>query len=447
MRLVAFLLLLSLSIAGHSQFSEIAGSLGLAIPGAKDGGATFADFNNDGCLDILVNTSNGTQRSRLLVSDCASPPSFTDQTATLAPYLLSHTLERSAVWGDFNNDGYLDFARNRSTHLQVYQNQGPSGNPAWSFGDAAHNPNFEITTLTNGLNCEGLAWVDYNGDGFLDLILENHNYGVDLLLNPGDCSANFIHATPNTNPHGLPTWATDGDYMASGDYNDDGWVDLLVRKRDQNDLWRNDGGTFSNIQNIDDATNGNKGAVLFADFDNDGDMDLFWTAQGTNQIWEQTAPDVFSPTGEPSASSGIALGAGIDACAAADVDNDGDTDLFLSDDSGTSLLFKNTSTLGNMTFVKSNDGININGDAEGATFADYDNDGDLDLYVNVSNQNNQLWHNESSNLNYLFVSPELDLGGGFTRVDHGATAVLKSADGTTILGGIRDARGSYGHGT
>lgn len=166
MRLVAFLLLLSLSIAGHSQFSEIAGSLGLAIPGAKDGGATFADFNNDGCLDILVNTSNGTQRSRLLVSDCASPPSFTDQTATLAPYLLSHTLERSAVWGDFNNDGYLDFARNRSTHLQVYQNQEPSGNPAWSFGDAAHNPNFEITTLTNGLNCERLAWVDYNGDGF-----------------------------------------------------------------------------------------------------------------------------------------------------------------------------------------------------------------------------------------------------------------------------------------
>lgn len=447
MRLFTLSLLLCLSTQAFSQFVDVAPTVGLAIPGAKDGGATFADFNQDGCLDILINTSSGAQRSRLLVSDCASPPNYTDQTASLAPHLFNNTLERSAVWGDFNNDGYVDFARNRSGHLEIYQNQGPNGSPAWSFGNMAHEPNFEITNLANGLNCEGLAWMDYNGDGFLDLVLENHNFGVDLLLNPGDCSANFIHSTPNATPLGLPTSATDGDYMASGDYNDDGWVDLLVRKQNQNDLWRNDGGTFSNIQNIDNAANGNKGAVLFADFDNDGDMDLFWTAQGTNQIWEQTAPNVFSPTGEPSASSGVPLGNGIDACAAADVDNDGDIDLFLSDDSGPSFLFINQSSTLAWDFSQNNGGINIDGDGEGATFADYDNDGDLDLYINVSNKNNQLWENQTDGSDYFFVRPELDLGGGFTRFDHGATAVLRSADGNTILGGIRDSRGSYGHGT
>lgn len=222
----------------------------------------------------------------------ATYPTFTDVTSTHAPHFLAEKLERSAVWGDYNNDGYIDLARNRAYHLEIYLNQGPSGSPAWSFGDASHEPNYEITTLTNGFNCEGLAWVDYNGDGFLDMILENHNYGVDILRNPADCSSNFYHITPNTSPLGLYTSATDGDYKAKMDCNDDG---------------------------------------------------------------------------------------------------------------------------------------------------------DLDLYVNRSG-GNQLWRNGLNDSNYLIVEPLLDLGGGFTRGDHGANAILKSSDGSVIKGGIRDARGSFGHG-
>ncbi|WP_306642267.1 T9SS type A sorting domain-containing protein [Sanyastnella coralliicola] len=443
---IAFAVAMLISLATSAQFSNVAATVGADIAGNKDGGVSIVDFNNDGCLDILVNTSNGTYRTRLLQSDCNYPdPSFTDVTATLAPHLLDGTLERSCVWGDYNNDGYLDFARNRAYHLEVYLNQGPGGDPAWSFGDGDHEPNYEITTLTNGLNCEGLAWLDYEGDGFLDLILENHNYGVDILENPGDCTSNFTHVTPNSSPLGLYTSATDGDYMATADYNDDGWVDLLVRKKDQNDLLRNDGGSFTDIMNIDDADNGNKGAVIFADFDNDGDFDLFWTANGTTQIWEQTSTGSFSSTGEPATSASVTFGTGIDGCAAGDVDNDGDLDLFVADDSGASYLFTNESTPGNFSFTHNNRSIYVNGDAEGCVFADYDADGDMDLYVNRSG-GNQLWRNSTNNSNYLFIEPLLDLGGGFTRVDHGATAVLKSSDGTTIVGGIRDAHTSFGHG-
>ncbi len=429
-------------------FTNVAAAANVDIGGNKDGGVSFADFNNDGCLDLLVNTNDHGRRSRLLQNNCDYPnPTFTDVTASLAPALLDRTCERSAMWGDFNNDGYIDFMRNTSGRLQVFRNRGPSATPPWSFGDAVGNPDYEITGLAGGFNSEGLAWVDYNGDGFLDIMLENHNFGVDILLNPGDCSANFIHITPNSNPLGLYISATDGDYMSASDYNDDGWVDLLCRKRDQNDLLQNNSGTgFIDQGNIDQATNGNKGGVDFADFDNDGKLDIIWTSNGTNQIWLQSGSGTFAASGEPEASSGVSVGNNIDGCATGDIDNDGDIDLFFTDNNGASFLFINNSTPGNLSFTQTNLGIDVNGNGEGCVFTDYDNDGDLDLYVN-RHGNNQLWQNDLNNSNYLFVEPLLDLGGGFTRTDHGTLVTLYRSDGTTLAGGPRDARRSFGHGT
>lgn len=443
------LILATFTIPCLAQFVDVAPTSGVSINGAKDGGTSFVDFNNDGCLDLIVNTSDATNRTRLYQNNCDYPnPTFTDVTASLAPQFLNNTLDRSAIWGDFNNDGYVDFARNVSWKIEVYQNQGPMGSPAWSFGQADHSPNYSTSSLNGGFNTEGLAWVDYNGDGFLDIIVENHNYGIDILRNPADCSANFFHITPNSSPLGLPTWASDGDYMSTSDYNDDGWVDILARKKNQNDLWRNDGGTYSNIQNIDQATNANKGSVLLADFDMDGDFDLFWTSNGVNQIWEQTGVNSgnYVATGEPAASSGITIGNDVNACAAQDIDNDGDTDLVLVNNSGTGKVFINNSSGTAWNFTQNNNGININGNGEGIVFGDYDNDGDQDLYVNKTFGNNQLWENRTDDNNYLIVDPRLWLGGTFSRSDHGATAILYNADGTQIKGGIKDTRSSFGHG-
>lgn len=446
---LAIISFLCLPLISISQFTDVAGSAGINLNGSKDGGVSFADFNNDGCLDLLVNTSDNTHKTRLFMNNCDYPnPTYSDVTSTHAPHLLYNKLDRSAVWADFNNDGYIDFARNTSWRVEVYMNQGPSGDPAWSFGDESHAPDFVATTMNGGLNTEGLAWFDYNGDGFLDLIVENHNYGLDIYRNPADCTANFFQITPNSSPLGLPTWATDGDYMATADYNDDGWVDILARKQNQNDVWRNDGGTFSNIQNIDQATNGNKGAVVWADFDNDGDFDLFWTSNGTNQIWEQTGLNSgnFVATGEPANSTGVTMGTDVDACAAADIDNDGDLDLVIVNNSGAGKVFINNSNTSSWSFTHDNRGVNVNGNGEGIVFGDYDNDGDMDLYVNKRNGNNQLWQNGTNNSNYLKVDPRIWLGAEFTRSDHGATAILYDASGTVIKSGIRDARGSFGHG-
>jgi len=444
------LLSLVLSYDANAQFSNVATITGLNLAGSKDGGMAWADINEDGCPDLIVNTNDNTLKTRIYFSDCNLPnPTFTDVTATHCPACLDNKTERSIIFGDLNHDGHVDFARNTSGLLEIYGNKGPTASPPYSFGDENDDPHITITGLSGGFNSEGIAFADYNQDGWLDLFLENHNFGIDLLQNPADCSMNFFHNTPNSDPKGLPTSATDGDYLATADFNDDGYVDMLARKRNQNDLYKGIGNAFSLIMNIDQADNGNKGGVAFCDFDQDGDFDLFWTDAGTTQIWEQTGlnSENFVPTGEPAASSGVLIGTNIDGCGCADVDNDGDLDLFVGSNSGTSFLFENRSTPGNLSFVRDNKSINVGGNCEGVAFEDYDLDGDMDLYVNKHNAVNQLWRNGENSENYLFVEPLLDLEIGLRRADHGATVILYDETGTQVMTGIRDVRGSYGHGS
>ena len=437
-----------------AQFTEVAGTIGLDQAGRKDGGVSWGDFNGDGCPDLLLNTDDNSHDSRLFMSDCNLPnPSFTDVTATHAAGLLNIRLERSAIWADFNNDGYLDFARNDNPRFELYINKGPSASPPYSFGDASQNPNLVITNIAGGMNTEGFGWADYNEDGWLDLIVENHNYGIDIFQNPADGTANFYHVTPNGSTMGLPTGANTGDYMALADYNNNGTVDILARKQDQFDLWQNNGfgastqftaNTSFNLQ----ANNGNKGGVLFADFDNDGDFDIFWGDAGNNEILLQTAPNVFTATGEPGISAGVDFGGrNVDGVAAADIDNDGDIDLFLADRNGPSYLFlNNTPSGGALNFTRNNLGIDVDEDGEGCAFVDYDQDGDMDLYVNINNDNNQLWRNGANNNNYLKVRALFDLGGGLRRDDVGATVTLLDCFGN-VMGGIRDVNGTRGHGS
>ncbi|MEM7036354.1 MAG: FG-GAP-like repeat-containing protein, partial [Bacteroidota bacterium] len=437
-------------------FTEIATTVNLDVPGNKDGGVSWADFNNDGCPDLILNTNDNVQRSRLFMSDCNLPnPTFTDVTVTHCDGLLAQRMERSVIWADINHDGNLDFARNRSNRFEIYLNKGPTATPPYSFGDFLQNPNFVITNIPNGMNTEGFGWMDYDNDGWLDLIVENHNYGIDIFKNPADGSANFFHVTPNGNTEGLPTGATTGDYMCLTDYNNDGYVDILARKENEMDLWTNSGvpgpTRFApNMSFNQQANNGNKGGVLMADFDNDGDFDIFWSDNGNNpnQIFLQTAPGVFAATGEPAASSGINLGgANIDGCAAADINNDGKVDLFLADGAGNGYLFmNNTPNGGALDFTRNNQGININGNAEGCAFVDFDRDGDTDLYINIRNGPNQLWRNATNDLDYLKVRAVQLVGLTATRDDVGATVVLKDCN-LNVVSGIRDVNGTRGHGS
>ena len=287
--------------------------------------------------------------------------------------------------------------------------------------------------------------------GWLDLILENHNYGIDVYRNPGNGTFSFSYVDPTS--IGLPTSATDGDYGTALDFDDDGDIDIVARKQNQSDFFINSGsGTFSNGVDIDQALNGNKGGVSFADFDNDGDYDMVWTDNGVNQIWINNAGTLTATAGvgdgEPWASAGVAAPlSGIDGCAVGDVDNDGKVDLFLTNDTGTGYLFLNeTVNGGSLSFRQDNLRINLAGNGEGASFADYDNDGDLDLYVVMKSDSNQLWRNSLNDENYLFVEPRIDLGSGLWRSAVGANVIIKDCEGN-VISGIREVPTVAGHGT
>ncbi len=336
------------------DWAEGAEFYNLDIGGTKEGGLTWADFNNDGVLDVLVNTSDGSIDSRLIFAKQQGSLTFEDVTATNAAGLTDNNLARTAVAGDLNNDGYTDFVRNAFSRIEVFYNQGPNSNPAYSFGDVDQDPNVVITTISGGMNVEGMTLIDWNQDGWLDLVFDNDNNGSEVFENDKD--GTFTLQTPGTGASqtGFPASLGDnGDYAATADWDNDGFVDVIFRKDATNangvDLWnfnestgRFDAVASPNIQ----ADGGNKGAVTFCDLDNDADLDFIWTdGQGTaNKIYTNSG-------GTFSLNSTLLTSGSIDECDCADVDNDGDLDIFLGDNSGDSWLYINN---GALSFTQTN---------------------------------------------------------------------------------------------
>ncbi|MDA0196847.1 MAG: VCBS repeat-containing protein [Bacteroidetes bacterium] len=319
-----------------------------------------------------------------------------------------------------------------------------------------------------------MAIFDYNNDGWLDIILENGECGIDVLENMqqnaastintqfgdgnfntvGEATANgfFNHVSVTGNELGLPLTATNGDYMAAGDYNVDGYIDFIVRKpTGTRDLWENDtDGTFSaNTSFPDDAStnsSGNPGGAIFCDFDNDGDLDIYWTDAGTNQVWLQTSASTFTASAKPT----IPGTPNIDGCSCADIDGDGDIDMFLGNSAGNSYIYYNTTTsansVANLSFTRTD--LAVNADAEGVNLVDYDNDGDFDIYVNVNNAGNQLWQNDlcDGGCDFLKILTEDCIDGTtVTRPIVGAIIVLKD-DMDNILTGAQTGSVASGHG-
>lgn len=433
---------LTLTMQSFSQtFTESASSFGLGIVANKDGGLCLGDFNEDGVLDVVVNTTDASIRSVLLFSNGIG--SYTDVTDSHANALNATSKERSAVVGDFNRDGLLDFVVADFNRIEIWLNQGAAATPAYAFGDASQNPNQSIINLTGGINAEGVVTVDYDNDGDLDLIVDNQSFGVDVLANNG--SGVFTQVDNSTT--GLPTAGTFGDFSAAGDYDNDGFVDVLVRRSADLSLYHNNGdGTFTGVTSFTaTANNANKGSAIFADFDNDQDLDILWSDQGTNQIWRNDGVGGWVATGIPTV-SGNPIPNGIDGLSAADVDNDGDLDFYMGNGNGPGFLFINTNPSA-LTFTRDNLGINPNGNTEGLSFVDIDNDGDQDLYINIDSpipNGNQLWINDLNDGNFLLVDAKWD-NGTSTSMANGATAVLLDCDGTAVSG-LKSLGAGEGHG-
>ncbi len=435
-----------------ADFTAVGAATGTAVGGDKDGGIAWGDFNGDGWPDLIVNTATA-DGSRLLFSDGAAPdPEFRDVTATHAPGLAERTLERSVVVGDINNDGHLDLVRNGFVRVEVYLNRGPDADPPFSFGDDDGGPNLDIGTGdVDGLNCEGLGLVDLDDDGWLDVLTDNGDNGFIVLRNPADGTGDLI--IEDVTGTGLDALAFETDFFTLADLDGNGYTDIIARRDRARDIFlRQPGGLDFTLLDVPDLTapGGNKGGILACDFDNDGDLDLYYTDGGVdeggtgarvNEILRQT-PDGFVSTGTPGALPGFL---DVDGADCGDVDNDGDLDLFLSANLADVLFLNEFSETGRVTLVETETGIVGPTNGEAATFGDYDRDGDLDIVVN-QDVAAELWRNDHGGEAALMVRVQMEVAPGVFRDDIGAAVRLFDADGVSA-GPLREVNGAKGHGS
>ena len=245
----------------------------------------------------------------------------------------------------------------------------------------------------------GAAWGDYDNDGNLDIYIANEGPPNVLYRNNGD--GTFTNVARQAGVADI----NDGGGVAFGDYDDDGDLDLCVANLfgAPNVLYRNNGdGTFTDVTafaGVGDSGNGH--GVVFADYDNDLDMDILLINQGeANVLYRNNGDGTFTDISReagivgPGPTRGVAVG---------DLDNDGDLDIYMANTNRANILYSNNGD-GTFSDITLNAGVGDTGGGLGVALGDYDNDNDLDIYVvNWDHQANFLYRNNGNEDNWLQV--------------------------------------------
>lgn len=301
---------------------------------------------------------------------------------------------------------------------------------------------------TTGAGC---GFIDYDNDGWMDIYLVNS--GKCDFYNPNPPLRNALY---RNNRDGTFTDVTEkagvqgGGYgmgVAVGDYDGDGFPDIYVTQYGRSILYHNNGnGTFTDVtEKAGVAAVGWASSAVWFDYDNDGRLDLFVCRfvdfnKEKNKFCGNTAtreryycvPRVYDPMPswlfhnngdgtftDVSKQSGIAqyLGKawGVVAC---DINNDGNMDLFVANDTVGNFLFSNSGT-GKFTDIGTEAGVAYSAEGSarsgmGVDSADYDSDGWMDLFVsNVDREMYSLYHN---NHHQMFDDEAMSNGIGKTTL-------------------------------
>lgn len=361
---------------------------------SKARGSAWRDMNGDGWLDLLAAGESSTHALWLNNRD-GTFKKISEQAGVADPQGGWATL-----WIDYDNDGDGDLLITRdawqgSVINYLYQNNGDG-----TFTDVALDAGIE------GVGDSFCAsWGDYDNDGWVDLYVGNglSRGGApnNLYRNNGDGTFTDCAVYCGVDDGIQPTIG-----VVWGDYDNDGWLDLYVSNYGTgNGLYRNLGnGRFENVALDAGVLRPTKGFVtFFFDYNNDTWMDLFVAC------WSDQMPDVIRSmaSGEPTRTwnrpvlyqnnkdgtftdvtkeAGIARSYGTMSAIYGDINNDGFADIYLGnggppmDRFDPDRLFMNNGdgTFSDITFAAGTGNI---GKGHGTTFADYDKDGDLDIYA------------------------------------------------------------------
>ena len=432
------------------QFEDISFDAGVADVAVNSSGPSFIDYDNDGDIDIYVNTEyhGENQGNRLFENDGSG---YFIDVAVERGVDNKYALGRGASWGDYDNDGDMDL---------IVSNLPSSGGtkipPTTLFKNLlieTGSANFRNATVESNLfranvkedreiggignTGAGVAWADYDNDGDLDLYWKCADYDIDnaLFRNNGggtftdvteEAGAGIIDLVAEAGSQGSPNWT---------DVNQDGWIDLLVTNEGSEKILflNQENGTFKNITRSFRAPSGtvflnpgNANGACIGDIDNDGDMDIFLpTADQSNRLYISLLSDTGSLSYKDiSLSSGIDHKSGARGCTMGDFDNDGLIDIYVNNGGLQNTLINDVINLpifvqfyiaiepaynklfqnnGDLTFsdVTKTSGTEVLGIGSGVGNADLDDDGFLDLFLTNRTFYNSDKQITESDRNYL----------------------------------------------
>ena len=408
------------------------------------GGVAAFDYNNDGRVDIFF--TNGASIpslekdspkyfNRLYRNDGGMK--FTD--VTLEAGVAGSGYSMGAAAADYNNDGHTDLFVAGVYRNILYRNLG--------------NGKFEDVTQKAGIKSDkwsvAAGWFDYDNDGWLDLFVVNYaHWTPDYDRYCGDrernlrvyCHPKYFEGLSNTlyrnrrdgtfedvsKEAGIAEHVGRGMSLAFADYDNDGFTDVFVTNDNlPNFLFRNRGdGTFQEVALEAGVALTNNGAPIasmgadFRDFNNDGLCDINVTALAgeTFPLFRNIGKGSFLDATHESQLGQLSTTRSGWSNGFFDFNNDGWKDLFTANSDVNDLidLFQSThykqpnsmfANLGNGTFrdVSSDAGFSLVRAHRGSAFADFDNDGKIDIVVSALGEPAELWQNVSPDSNHWLV--------------------------------------------